>query len=27
VPLKTWLKKELSASDYVILKSKYLNQL
>lgn len=27
VPLKTWLKEELSASDYVILKSKYLNQL
>lgn len=27
LPLKTWLKEELSASDYVILKSKYLNQL
>lgn len=25
--LKEWLKEELSASDYVILKSKYLNQL
>ena len=27
LPLKAWLKEELSASDYVILKSKYLNQL
>lgn len=27
VPLKKWLKEELSASDYVVLKSKYLNQL
>ena len=26
-PLKTWLKKELPASDYAILKNKYLNQL
>lgn len=27
LPLKTWLKEELSASEYAILKSKYLNQL
>ena len=27
LPLKTWLKEELSASEYALLKSKYLNQL
>lgn len=27
LPLKTWLKEEVSASDYAILKNKYLNQL
>lgn len=26
-PLKTWLKNEVSAADYAILKSKYINQL